>query len=114
MSRVWDYQHKEKPDICIDEFSLIPAGEIGFDVSWIDQTYETSKSSLYLSEQYDKQRIQYRFNVDGTLYSDKIYYWMRNAYTPNASHNTHINSYGAVSSSESYRNLGCSPLALIG
>ena len=114
VGRVWNFHNQEKPDICIDEFSLIPTGETGFEPSWIIQTYDTSKSTLYSKTQYDKKRIQYRFNVDGSLNSEKIYYWIRNAYALNTSHNTHVNIGGAVNYSESFRTLGYSPMALIG
>lgn len=30
VSRVWNFHHQDNPDICIDEFSLIPASEMGF------------------------------------------------------------------------------------
>lgn len=114
VSRVWNFHNQEKPDICIDEFSLIPASEMGFQPSWIIQTYDTSKSTLYTTDQYDKRRIQYRYNLDGSLSSEKIYYWIRSAYALHAALNTHANTFGAVNYSESFRVLGYSPMALIG
>ena len=114
LSRVWNFHNTDNTDICIDEFSLIPASEIGFEPNWIVQTYDTSKSTLYTSSQYDKKRVRYRFNVDGSLSTEKVYYWIRNAYSLHTSFNTLVNTSGAVSNGEAYRLLGFSTMTLIG
>ena len=113
VNRVWDYQTQDKPDICIDEVGLIPASYIGYDVSKLNTTYDTSIKSLYSSSVSDVLRYKYRMNIDGSS-SSADYWWLRSAYSSGASGVGVVYGYGIVYDYYAKNSYGCSPLVVLG
>ena len=121
VNRVWNEQHPSEPDICIDEFGMIPCGEIGYlSAEFIPISCDTSIHSLYSSDQVDERRIKYGMSIDGKLSSFddlSVGWWLRSsgATLPGFAQGCVGQRYiGTVADNRGGRAKGCSPLVLIG
>ena len=113
VNRVWDIQSPDKPDVCIDEMSLIPASYIDLSSDYYNTTYDTSIESLYSSSTTDALRKKFRMNIDGSSGSAFLW-WLRSAYSSLAYLVGSVSNNGNVGNNNAKSSGGCSPLVVLG